>query len=718
MKSFLVSRQAVNRFSTLSSRSPNFCRNFSAITASISNSDRHLSSHEELNLLKYPKSPIPISSLNRYFHCTRETRLSESSVAVSDDQEEDGDDDNGSTNEFLSRFVWIMRRKVSEAYPDCDKTTVDGMLLLIVQKVVEEIERGGIGQVCSSAPSPSPSADFSDDLWNTVWEVSNTVLKDMEKEREKEKMKQYIQDPEVMEMCRFAGEIGIRGDMLRELRFKWAREKMEDSDFYESLELQREEARARESVETEFGEEGTICPDEEEQPQVLSLPKRKGKFRYKIYGLDLSDPKWVEVADKIHEAEEIEWTEPKPVTGKCKMVMEKLLSLKEEDDPSALMAEWAELLQPHRVDWTALLDRLREQNTGLYLKVAELVLDDKSFQAGIRDYSKLIDAHAQANRIEDAERILKKMNQNGIFSDIATATTLVRMYSKSGNLDRAKEEFDSLKSLGFRPDMKIYNSMIMAYVNANKPDLAESLLREMDAKDVKPSEEIYMVVLRSFAQLGNASAASRISTSMQIDGIQLNYETFSLVIEAWGREGDADQARSNFDYMRKLGHKPDDRCISYLIQAYKKRNSLDKALNLLLQLEKAELEIGVFTYTVLVDWMARLGLNDEVEQLLVKISQLGEAPPVGLQASLCYMYSRAKNEKKTLQTLGVLEAKKDQLEQNDFETVVTGLKSGGFEKDARRMFDLMKALGFAPSERLKMDMAAPTGFVSRAARMR
>lgn len=289
-------------------------------------------------------------------------------------ESEDGEED-GAMNDFLSRFVWIMREKLSESYPDCDKQTIDGMLLIIVQKVVFEVEKGGIEQMLGAAMS-TPSQDFSEDLWKTVWEVSNMVLDDMRKAIKKEKMKKFLQSEEVKVMSRFAGEIGIRGDLLRELRFKWASEKMEESEFYASLERLRQEEQAHETEsegarDDKVGEEAGVS---EEKPKIVSLPRRHGKIRYKIYGLDLSDPKWAELADKIHETGEIIWPEePKPISGKCKLVAEKNFSLSEADDPSPLLAEWVELLQPSRIDWINLLDRLKEQSTPLYLKVHHLL---------------------------------------------------------------------------------------------------------------------------------------------------------------------------------------------------------------------------------------------------------------------------------------------------------------------------------------------------------
>ncbi|KAJ1389511.1 Tetratricopeptide-like helical domain superfamily [Sesbania bispinosa] len=623
----------------------------------------------------------------------------------------------------------------------------------------------------------SSSEGFSEDLWRTVWEVSNKVLEDMNKERKKEKMKGFLQCAEVKEMCRFAGEVGIRGDLLRELRFKWAREKMEEHEFYEGLERLRKEGQIEETENEGREGEGEEIDVVEKKPKAVELPKRRGKIKYRIYGLDLSDPKWEQVADRIHEAGQVLWPqEPKPITGKCKLVTEKILLLKEEDDNlSTLLAEWVELLQPSRVDWINLLDMLKKQNPPLYFKVrrwfdidyciaflvfnstgifkdefsmifvasnfllfyvpmpfiqlrnylfentddvrmafpfsafancrnfhvAEMVLAEDSFQTNISDYSRLIDVHAKENHFDDTERILKKMNEKGILPDASTASALVHMYSKGGNLERAKEAFEVLSSQGFQPDIKVFTSMIMAYVNSGEPRMAENLMSKMEAIDIKPTKEIYLALLQSYSQRGDVSGAGRISTRMQFAGFQQSLETCTLLIEAHARAGEPEQARNNFDYMIKFGHKPDDRCTASMIAAYEKKNLLDKALNLLSELEKDGFEPGVATYSVFVDWLAKMQLVDEVEQLLNKIALLGEAPPFRVQVSLCDMYARAGMEKKALQTLGVLEARKDELGPDDFDRIIKGLIGGGFQQDAQRMCGIMEAQGFTASEELK-----------------
>ncbi|KAL6572725.1 hypothetical protein OROMI_013683 [Orobanche minor] len=657
-----------------------------------------------------PENPKLDKSFGRYIQTSQQVVSDDSLSYLESESETDA-----AMNEFLSRFVWVMRKKLLEAYPGCDKDTVDGMLVIIVEKVVSEMEKGGVEQMTVPAAS-MPSQDFSEDFWRTVWDVSNVVLQDMEKETKKEKMKSFLHSEEVKEMYRFAGEIGIRGDMLRELRFKWAREKMEESEFYQSLERLRIEESETISQETEksrkdfSSREMVVRGDNnvgEGEQKVVALPKRHGKIKYKIYGLDLFDTKWTEVADKIHESGEVMWPqEPKPISGKCKLVTDQILSLQEEDDPAPLLSEWIGLLQPSRIDWINLLDRLRDQNSKLYFKIAEIVLAEESFKANIRDYSKLIDALTKENSLQDAEKILKKMNEKGILPDVITLTAAVHMYCKSGNLDRAKEQFDSLRKQGFQPDLNVYNSMIMAYVKAGQPKPGKSLLREMETRDIKPTREIFMALIRSFIQSGDVHEANLMYTGMQFAGFEPTLESFSIMVEAYGRAGDLERARQYFDQLMKLGHKPDDRCTASMIAAYEKRNLLDKALDLLLELEKNGFEPGVATYTILVDWFSKLELFDEAEQILNKISEQGEAPPFKIHISLCDMYMKAGAEKKALQALGVLESKIDQLEFADFERIISSLVAGGFGQDAQRIHGMMEARGIVSSHQLKISLMA------------
>ncbi|KAJ9684986.1 hypothetical protein PVL29_017137 [Vitis rotundifolia] len=49
-------------------------------------------------------------------------------------------------------------------YIDCDKQAIDGILLIIISKVVSEMEKGGLEQMLGAVVD-APSQDFSEDLW-------------------------------------------------------------------------------------------------------------------------------------------------------------------------------------------------------------------------------------------------------------------------------------------------------------------------------------------------------------------------------------------------------------------------------------------------------------------------------------------------------------------------------------------------------------------------
>ncbi|RZC63443.1 hypothetical protein C5167_025198 [Papaver somniferum] len=703
MRPFLVSKQK----SII-----NLIRQQSRLLSTIRSTSSNTNSQPSTEIFNFNVSSSNLITRNPKFSTPISLRsIHAQAIASADDENDsrvDSEDDNAMT-EFLSRFVWIMRAKLTEAYPDSDKRVINDMLLLIVEKVVSELEIGGLGAMVVAAESDM-SEDFSADLWKTVWEVSNSVLEDMQNEKKKEKMKRFLQCEEVRDMTRFASEIGVRGDMLREMRFKWAKEKMEESEFYQNFEIEDENVAGEVAVEEgvdvvgDGGEIMDLAVAGEVKPKVVSIPQRKGKIKYKLCGLDMSDTKWAEAADKYHEAEKLMFDEePKEITGKCKLINEKILSLNVEDDPYALLVEWIELLQPRRVDWLILLEKLKERNSDLYLKMAELILNEESFQANIRDYSKLIDTHYKDSRLEDAERVLKKMTDKGIEPDILTSIILVHMYSKINNLERAQESFDSLKIQGFQPDTKVYNSLVMAYIKAGQPDVAENLIKDMETRDIKPTRDMLMALLRSFSECGEAVRAQSTSTSMILAGYQPDLAYYTSLVGAYG-PSDPEHAREIFNKMRKAGIKPDDKCTANMMAGYEKKNSLDKALNLLLELEKDGFEPGFETYSVLVDWLAHLQLVDECEELLRKITEKGDLPPLKVHVSLCAMYSKEGDKTKALQALGVVEGKKDLLGADEFERIIDGLIAGGLTSDAERMLKVMEAQGFPASQRLKVSM--------------
>lgn len=673
-----------------------------------------------------PKSPngVPFDLRpNRYStlepHFISKSRLLHS-LQVREEEEEDG---NAPINAFLEQFLAVMRTKLSEAYADAGREVINGMLEIIVDKVVTEIERGTFEDFKQFGDflESMETQDFSQDLWKIVWEVSKGIIEDMHKAELKTEIQMYLQSDEMKEITKFAKDAGVTGDLLRDLKMHFAEQKRSEIEFYRSL----DRLAGRDSTTNLLGTGGprvkmigsgrehsvqgddeSIEGEESEEKLSHGLPQRRAKLKFQAYGMDLSDPSWTAVGQKLEVAEKkITPEEPAVMSGKCKSIMKQILSLSDDDDPSELLSQLKENLKPRRVDWLAILQQLNESNKSIYFKATEIALNEESFEASIRDYTKLLDGYARKDRLEDAERVLKTMTEKGFDRDAVTCSALIHMYSKTGNLDQAREAFEQIRALGLQPDQKAYGSMIMAYVQAGLPKAGEALMREMEAKDIKPGKEVYMALLRAFAQRGLVDGAQRIFNTMQFAGIMPNLESCTLLVEAYGQSGDADQARNVFDHMMKAGHKPDDKCTARMLAAYEKKNFLDKALNLLLDLEKDGFKQGLETSAVLIDWLGRLGLVYEAEQVFNEIAVKKEVSSK-VCVSLCDMYARTGLQQKALDTLTTIENNTGNLASNDFERLIHGLLAGGLVEEAKRINDCMQSQGLVPSEPARVALMA------------
>ena len=190
-----------------------------------------------------------------------------------------------------------------------------------------------------------------------------------------------------------------------------------------------------------------------------------------------------------------------------------------------------------------------------------------------------------------------------------------------------------------------------------------------------------------------------------------------MLIEAYAHAGDPDQAYGHFDNMKKAGLRPDDRCTVSMMTAYVKKNLLDKALELLLNLQEEGFKPGLAINTVLVEWLGRLQHVEEAEQVLEEIKATGDAP-FEIHVSLCDIYERSGNEKEARKSLKILEGRDKLLRADQFERIVSGLVAGGMVAEAKGVYDSMQSLGFSPSEPVMVALMAAQSFSRRKPRTR
>ncbi|KAJ6344318.1 hypothetical protein OIU76_005940 [Salix suchowensis] len=283
---------------------------------------------------------------------------------------------------------------------------------------------------------------------------------------------------------------------------------------------------------------------------------------------------------------------------------------------SGLLSAWVKIMKPRRKDWLSILKELNKMEHPLYLEVAEIALLEESFEANVRDYTKIIHFYGMNNQLEQAERTRLVMEERGLVSDQVTLTAMIHMYSKAGNLTLAEETFEELKLLGQPLDRRSYGTMIMAYIRAGMPEKGEMIIREMDAQDIRAGSEVYKALLRAYSIVGDADGAQRVFDEIQLAGIPPDNRTCAVLLNAYGMAGQSQNAYTTFENMLRAGIEPSDKCVALVLAAYEKENKLNQALDFLIGLERERIIIGKEASEVLAGWFGRLGVVKEVELVL------------------------------------------------------------------------------------------------------
>ncbi|XP_057500169.1 pentatricopeptide repeat-containing protein At1g01970 [Actinidia eriantha] len=328
--------------------------------------------------------------------------------------------------------------------------------------------------------------------------------------------------------------------------------------------------------------------------------------------------RWVEIGPEITDTQKQAISQlPPKMTKRCKALMKQIICFSpEKTSLPLLLAAWVKIMKPRRNDWLSVLKELRRLNHPMLFEVAELALLEESFEANVRDYTKIIHGYAKQNRLQDAEDILLTMNRRGFACDQVTLTALIHMYSKAGNLKLAEDTFEEMKLLGVALDKRSYGSMIMAYVRAGMLDQGENLLREMEVQEIYAGREVYKALLRAYSMIGDSEGAQRVFDAIQFAGIIPDVKLCGLLINAYVVAGHSHKACVAFENLRRVGFEPSDKCVALILAAYEKESKLNKALDFLIDLERDGIIVGKEASDVLVAWFRRLGVVEEVELVL------------------------------------------------------------------------------------------------------
>lgn len=356
------------------------------------------------------------------------------------------------------------------------------------------------------------------------------------------------------------------------------------------------------------GELSALAPEAEAEQAVVS--EVKPRFRWDAFGSDLTGP----------QQRAFRGLSPK-LPNRCKALVARVVCLSPGDERlGALLAYWVKAMKPKRADWLLVLKELKAMESPLLAEVLEHALLENSFEANVRDYTKLIHIYGKQKRLQKAEDAFAAMKGRGFPCDQVMLTTLMDMHSKAGDLARAKEIFGEIVLLGLPLDKRAYGSMVMAYVRADMLPEAEDLIKETEEQQVFAGKEVYKALLRAYSYRGDPDGAQRVFDAVQFAGIVPDTKLCALLVNAYCLSDRIEEAVCVIRNMRSAGVEPCDKCVALVLGACEKVNMLETALGFLTELEENGVSIGQEPSQLLAAWFRKLGVVREVDQVLKDLS--------------------------------------------------------------------------------------------------
>ncbi|KAL0363736.1 UNVERIFIED_CONTAM: Pentatricopeptide repeat-containing protein [Sesamum calycinum] len=221
-------------------------------------------------------------------------------------------------------------------------------------------------------------------------------------------------------------------------------------------------------------------------------------------------------------------------------------------------------LKPNVYTHTVLIDGLckkgwTEKAFRLFLK---LVRSD-NYKPNVHTYTAMISGYCKEEKLNRAEMLLVKMQEQGIAPNWNTFTTLIDGHAKVGDFDRAYELMDVMAEDGLTPNICTYNAVIDALCKKGRVkeayrvsmlDEARALFEEMIGKGISPCEVTRMTIAYEFCKKDESCTAMALLDRLEK---KLWVRTISTLVRKLCSEQKVDMAAQFFDKLFDVNHTVD-----------------------------------------------------------------------------------------------------------------------------------------------------------------
>ncbi|KAF8081969.1 hypothetical protein N665_0854s0009 [Sinapis alba] len=253
---------------------------------------------------------------------------------------------------------------------------------------------------------------------------------------------------------------------------------------------------------------------------------------------------------------------------------------------------------------------------------------EKGVQSTVITDTILIHRMLKEGDFDDAERRLQEMLMiSGTRPDAHTYTTFIQSYCSAGRLKEAEDMMGKMKEDGVFPDSITYSSLIKGYGDQGLTDSAFDVLKCMLDAGCEPSQHTFLVLIKHLVEMKHGKKNDLCLTSNMIE--------FDIVVEL-------------LDKMVEHGVTPNAKSYEMLIKGICETGNLRVAEKVLerMQQEEEVISPSESTLNALLGCCCKLEMYKEAAKVVDEMICVGHLPQLeSCKILICGLYKNGENER-------------------------------------------------------------------------
>ncbi|KAG0368319.1 hypothetical protein BGZ54_002196 [Gamsiella multidivaricata] len=185
---------------------------------------------------------------------------------------------------------------------------------------------------------------------------------------------------------------------------------------------------------------------------------------------------------------------------------------------------------------TTAIHRFGRQQKFDYMDITLDIMRKQGLEPLEDTYSAIIDAHAKAGNLREAQRAYQEVLAADLTPTDTTFGPMVEAVGKMGDYDMTRQLVEQMNAVGVPSNEYTFSAFLQSM--SHDPDRSAQLFKEL-SKQVGPNAVNYNLLIRTFQRHGDLDGAFRVFRSMVTDGIEPDQYTFSSILSLFASRGDA-----------------------------------------------------------------------------------------------------------------------------------------------------------------------------------